>query len=109
MRQQHDLARLEDERARAVLRAAADATGWGLRTDTADTGLGLGYARYKNTGAYCAAAAEVEAGQAARHWARANARRARSPGLPGTASSLPSGVRVRTLPLTEENVVRAIG
>ena len=59
------LARLEDERARAVLSAAADAAGWGQPPD-ADTGLGLGYARYKNVGAYCAAAAEVEATDAVR-------------------------------------------
>jgi nicotinate dehydrogenase subunit B len=64
------LARLEDERARAVLLAAADAAGWGRRQDTAaadaDTGLGLGYARYKNAGAYCAAVAEVEAAESVR-------------------------------------------
>jgi CO/xanthine dehydrogenase Mo-binding subunit len=60
------LARLDDERARAVLRAAADAAGWGLPPATEDTGLGLGYARYKNAGAYCAAAAEVEAGETVR-------------------------------------------
>ncbi len=60
------LARLDDERARAVLLAAADAAGWGQPPDAADTGLGLGYARYKNTGAYCAAAAEVEARESVR-------------------------------------------
>jgi nicotinate dehydrogenase subunit B len=60
------LARLADERARAVLQAAADAAGWGQSTAGADTGLGLGYARYKNAGAYCAAAAEVEAGETVR-------------------------------------------
>jgi nicotinate dehydrogenase subunit B len=60
------LARLDDERARAVLLAAADAVGWGQPPGAADTGLGLGYARYKNTGAYCAAAAEVEARESVR-------------------------------------------
>jgi nicotinate dehydrogenase subunit B len=60
------LARLDDERARAVLLAAADAAGWGQPPGAADTGLGLGYARYKNAGAYCAAAAQVEAGETVR-------------------------------------------
>ena len=60
------LARLDDERARAVLLAAADAAGWGQPPGAADTGLGLGYARYKNAGAYCAVAAEVEARESVR-------------------------------------------
>jgi len=60
------LARLDDERARGVLLAAADAVGWGQPPGAADTGLGLGYARYKNTGAYCAAAAQVEARESVR-------------------------------------------
>jgi CO/xanthine dehydrogenase Mo-binding subunit len=60
------LARLDDERARAVLLAAAGAAGWGQPPGAADTGLGLGYARYKNTGAYCAAAALVEARESVR-------------------------------------------
>jgi CO/xanthine dehydrogenase Mo-binding subunit len=64
------LAQLEDERARAVLLAATDAAGWGHdRPGTAadaDSGLGLGYARYKNAGAYCAAVAEVEAAESVR-------------------------------------------
>ena len=60
------LARLDDERARAVLLAAAEGAGWGQPPGAADTGLGLGYARYKNTGAYCAAAALVEARESVR-------------------------------------------
>jgi nicotinate dehydrogenase subunit B len=60
------LARLDDERARAVLLAAAEAAGWGQSPAAEDTGLGLGYARYKNAGAYCAAAAQVEAGETVR-------------------------------------------
>jgi nicotinate dehydrogenase subunit B len=60
------LARLDDERARAVLLAAADAAGWGQPPAAADSGLGLGYARYKNAGAYCAVAAEVEARESVR-------------------------------------------
>ena len=61
------LARLDDERARDVLLAAAEAAGWKRRHEPAtarsDTGLGLAYARYKNAGAYCAAVAEVEAAE----------------------------------------------
>ncbi len=54
------LAHLSDERGRRVLLMAAEAAGWGR--PTADgTGLGLGYARYKGTGAWCAVVAEVEA------------------------------------------------
>ena len=54
------LAHLSDPRARRVLRAAADAARWaGPRPD--GTGLGIGYARYKDRGAYCAVVAEVEA------------------------------------------------
>jgi CO/xanthine dehydrogenase Mo-binding subunit len=64
------LALLDDERARAVISAAAEGAGWGQRRDAAaaraDTGLGLGYARYKNAGAYCAAVAEVEATESVR-------------------------------------------
>ncbi len=64
------LALLDDERARAVISAAAEGAGWGQRREAAaahaDTGLGLGYARYKNAGAYCAAVAEVEATESVR-------------------------------------------
>jgi CO/xanthine dehydrogenase Mo-binding subunit len=64
------LALLDDERARAVISAAAGGAGWGQRREAAaahaDTGLGLGYARYKNAGAYCAAVAEVEATESVR-------------------------------------------
>ncbi|MEO3868551.1 molybdopterin cofactor-binding domain-containing protein [Nonomuraea sp. B12E4] len=49
------LDRLSDPRGREVLRRAADAAGWGR------PGLGLGFARYKGNGAYCAVVAEVEA------------------------------------------------
>jgi CO/xanthine dehydrogenase Mo-binding subunit len=46
---------LSDPRARDVLRAAAERAGW------PGEGLGVGVARYKNRGAYCAVVAEVEA------------------------------------------------
>ena len=53
------LRHLSDERAKDVIRAAAKRANW--KTDKqAGRGYGLGFARYKNTGAYCAAIAEVE-------------------------------------------------
>ena len=55
------LAHLADDRARAVLRAVADHVGWASRPRDGETGWGLGYARYKAKGAYCAVVAEVEA------------------------------------------------
>jgi CO/xanthine dehydrogenase Mo-binding subunit len=55
------LAHLDDERARAVLQTAAERARWAERPRDGDVGYGLGYARYKATGAYCAAVAEVEA------------------------------------------------
>jgi len=53
------LRHLKDERARDVVRAAAKRAGW-KPTPKAGTGYGFGYSRYKNTGAYCAAVAEIE-------------------------------------------------
>lgn len=51
---------LADDRARTVLEKAASEAGWG-RPLPEGTGHGLGFARYKNNGAYCAVVAEVEA------------------------------------------------
>jgi nicotinate dehydrogenase subunit B len=60
------LAHLADERGRAVLEAAAERAGWADRERGGDTGSdighGIGYARYKEKGAWCAVVAEVEAG-----------------------------------------------
>jgi nicotinate dehydrogenase subunit B len=53
------LAHLADPRARAVVELAADASGWGEPLPDS-TGRGLGFARYKDTGAWCAVVAEVE-------------------------------------------------
>ncbi|MDE2376516.1 molybdopterin cofactor-binding domain-containing protein [Bradyrhizobium sp.] len=50
---------LSDERAKNAISAAATRAGWKPRR-TAGIGHGIGFARYKNTGAYCAAIAEVE-------------------------------------------------
>jgi len=57
---EYRLRMLTDERARAVLEAAAEHAGWG-RDPGPDVGLGVGLARYKNRGAWCAVVAEVEA------------------------------------------------
>jgi nicotinate dehydrogenase subunit B len=46
---------LEDERARAVLRAAAQGIGWDSRR-----GIGIAFARYKNRQSYAAVAVELE-------------------------------------------------
>ncbi|HEV7212452.1 MAG TPA: molybdopterin cofactor-binding domain-containing protein [Blastococcus sp.] len=54
------LRHLDDERARAVLTTAATAAGWGGALDDG-LGRGIGLARYKGRGAYCAVVAEVEA------------------------------------------------
>jgi len=54
------LAHLDDERGRRVLQTAAEAAGWGQDRPEA-VGMGIGFARYKDRGAYCAVVAEVEA------------------------------------------------
>lgn len=54
------LTHLQDPRAREVLRKAATAARWGTATRE-NVGRGIAFARYKNTGAYCAVVAEVEA------------------------------------------------
>ncbi|HWG01190.1 MAG TPA: molybdopterin cofactor-binding domain-containing protein [Trebonia sp.] len=56
------LARLSDPRARAVIEAAARRAGWAARApDGESAGRGIAFARYKNTSAYCAVVAEVDA------------------------------------------------
>jgi nicotinate dehydrogenase subunit B len=55
------LAQLPDARARAVLEAVAQRSNWGGRPRSDSIGHGIGYARYKNSSAYCAVVAEVEA------------------------------------------------
>ncbi|HEX5401653.1 MAG TPA: molybdopterin cofactor-binding domain-containing protein [Pseudonocardiaceae bacterium] len=54
------LALLDDPRGRAVIEAVAEAANWGVGGQVPDTGRGIGYARYKNLGAYCAVVADVE-------------------------------------------------
>ncbi|HZA09551.1 xanthine dehydrogenase family protein molybdopterin-binding subunit [Mycobacterium sp.] len=55
------LAQLSDPRGRAVLAAAARNANWTRWTPSDGHGHGIGYARYKNSSAYCAVVAEVEA------------------------------------------------
>lgn len=57
------LRHLTDDRARAVLEAVADLSGWPNRgTSEQDaSGWGAAYARYKNSGGYCAVVARVTA------------------------------------------------
>ena len=56
------LRHLRDERAKDVIRAAAQRANWKPEKKPG-TGFGTGFARYKNTGAYCAAIAEIEGEQ----------------------------------------------
>lgn len=53
------LRHLPDERAREVVRAVAKRANW-KPAKRPGVGYGLGFSRYKNTGAYCAVVAEVE-------------------------------------------------
>lgn len=71
------LALLEDERARAVLERAAELAGWSDRGDGGEgRGLGIAFARYKNTAAYAAVACAVTVAEEVRLdgvWAVADA------------------------------------
>jgi len=62
----HRLRHLDDARARDVLSRAAQMAAWGTRAKTDGVGYGLGVARYKGTGAWCAAVAEVECAERVR-------------------------------------------
>jgi nicotinate dehydrogenase subunit B len=55
------LAHLTDPRARRVIEDVAGFAGWDSRPRGYGVGYGLGYARYKGIGGYCAAVAEVAA------------------------------------------------
>jgi nicotinate dehydrogenase subunit B len=55
------LAHMQDPRATAVIQAAADRFGWPKRPHgDGRRGCGMGFARYKNEGAYCAVVMEIE-------------------------------------------------
>jgi CO/xanthine dehydrogenase Mo-binding subunit len=57
------LRHLRDERAKDVIRAVARRAKW-KPAKQPGIGHGIGFARYKNTGAYCAAIAEIEGAEA---------------------------------------------
>ncbi|SHN82159.1 xanthine dehydrogenase family protein molybdopterin-binding subunit [Bradyrhizobium erythrophlei] len=60
------LRHLSDPRSRDVVQAAARRANWKPakeRTKEDGVGHGIGFSRYKNTGAYCAVVAEVEVGE----------------------------------------------
>ena len=57
------LRHLSDARGREVLLKVAEMSGWRSRTQREGEALGLGFARYKNNGAWCAAVAQVEVQQ----------------------------------------------
>jgi CO/xanthine dehydrogenase Mo-binding subunit len=59
------LSYLSDPRATAVIRAAASRANWKPERK-AGVGHGIGFARYKNTGAYCAVVAEIEGAESIR-------------------------------------------
>jgi CO/xanthine dehydrogenase Mo-binding subunit len=54
------LQHLEDPRARDVVSKAAEEFGWSRDTLPSGRGRGFGFARYKNSAAYCAVALEAE-------------------------------------------------
>ncbi|HTE96191.1 MAG TPA: molybdopterin cofactor-binding domain-containing protein, partial [Bradyrhizobium sp.] len=56
------LRHLKDPRGRAVIEAAVRRAEWSRWKPAEGRGHGIGFARYKNLGAYCAAVAEVEVG-----------------------------------------------
>jgi nicotinate dehydrogenase subunit B len=56
------LRHLRDVRAQDVIRAAAKRAGWKPERESGH-GYGVGFARYKNTGAYCAVVAEIESAE----------------------------------------------
>jgi len=58
---EYRLAQLADPRGRAVIEAVVRRSGWADRSASGSAGHGIGYARYKNSSAYCAVVAEVEA------------------------------------------------
>jgi nicotinate dehydrogenase subunit B len=60
---QFRLRHLQDPRGRAVLEKAVEMAGWTQRQRREGEGVGIGYARYKHNGAYCAVVAHIEAQQ----------------------------------------------
>jgi CO/xanthine dehydrogenase Mo-binding subunit len=63
---EYRLRHLVDPRARSVVETAARRANWHAWKKAEGRGYGIGFARYKNAGAYCAVVAEVETEQAVR-------------------------------------------
>ena len=66
---EYRLRHLEDPRGRAVLEAAAKMAGWEKRNKSKKTegrGMGIAFAKYKNSSAYCAVVAAIDAGREVR-------------------------------------------
>jgi nicotinate dehydrogenase subunit B len=63
------LRHLADERARAVIEAAAEKAGWqpGNRSRTDDRGQGIGFARYRNRQSYVAVVVDLSVNRASGH------------------------------------------
>ncbi|HSU63445.1 MAG TPA: molybdopterin cofactor-binding domain-containing protein [Burkholderiales bacterium] len=60
---QFRLKHLKDARGLAVIEKVVEASGWRTWQPAEGRGHGMGFAKYKNLGAYCAIVAEVEAGR----------------------------------------------
>ena len=66
---EYRLRHLEDPRGCAVLEAAAKMSGWARRNEgkkTEGRGMGIAFAKYKNSSAYCAVVAQIDAGREVR-------------------------------------------
>ncbi|MBW8269239.1 xanthine dehydrogenase family protein molybdopterin-binding subunit [Caldovatus aquaticus] len=86
------LRHLDDPRAAEVLRAVAEMAGWEGRARREGVGMGVGFARYKNSGAWCAVIAEIAAEaevRARRLWIAADVGEAINPD--GVANQLEGG------------------
>ena len=88
------LRHLSDRRARAVIEAVAERSGWANReSGGSGKGFGIGFARYKNMGCYVAVVVEVEAEyevRITRAWASVDAGLAINPD--GVANQVEGGV-----------------
>lgn len=86
------LRHLDDPRASEVLRAVAEMSGWAGRMRREGVGMGVGFARYKNAGAWCAVVAEITAEasvRATRLWIAADVGEAINPD--GVANQVEGG------------------
>jgi CO/xanthine dehydrogenase Mo-binding subunit len=112
---EYRLACLSDPRARAVIESAAARSGWDSWSPGDSAGHGIGFARYKNTSAYCAVVAEVEAVDVQLLPGNGNpalgvGETAQGPTVAAIGNAVYDalGVRVRALRFTGENILAAI-